>query len=224
MPTDPLNTPITTQERGRLIPEFESVKERWADLRLRAIYRYHDLIVGNGEREFNLSLVLVSISVAFLAVVVPLLQDYSSVLFFIVLGCFSLCSILGIVDLLWTIYRDRYFLALDQKWEDSNYRSFQDTAASIYAKLIRGDPVLRREIDGYLSLKTTMSNEQEERTTQRAKALHTKVLVWLHKVFIAIFFIGFVLLISVTILKFINSPMDKLTISAGTAKQSLPLI
>ena len=215
---DSLDTPITASERSRLIPEFESVKERWADLRLRAVYSYHDLFVGNGDREFNLSLVLVSISVAFLAVVVPLLQDYSSILFFIVMGCFSLSSILGIIDLLWTIYRDRYFFGLDQKWEDSQYRGFQDAAAAIYANLITNRPVSRRDIENYFSLKGTMNLEQERRSTKRGKSSWTKILVWLHKIFIAVFFFGFILLIAVTVLKQVNSPMGNATISASTAK------
>jgi hypothetical protein len=173
---------------------------------LRAIYRYHDLLVGNGEREFNLSLVLVSVSVAFLAVVVPLLQNYSSPLFLAVLGCFSFSSVTGIVDLLWTIYRDRHYLELDQKWEDDNYRKFQAAAVAIYAKLIKGNPVFRREVDGYLALKNKMSSEQDERTTSRKNAFWTKALVWLHRIFLAVFFLGFILLISVTTTKLVNLP------------------
>src|SRR5579872_4599128 len=114
--------PIPDDTRKQLVTESWNTKERWATLRLQAMDRYRNLLVGNGDREFNLSLTLVSISVAFLTIVVPLLQDYSSPLFLFGLCSFFIAAILGVIDLLWTIYRDRYYLQDDLKWEEGLYK------------------------------------------------------------------------------------------------------
>ncbi len=197
------NAPISEDIRQRLMPEFDKTADKWADLRLRAIYRYHNLKIGNSEREFNLSLSLLSISVAFLAIVVPLLKDYSSDLFFFDLGCFFACSILGLIDLFWTIYRDRHFLEMDSLWEDGNYKMAQATALDVREKLIKGTAV-SGDVNTYLSLKAKFSDENEKRTKDRDKAFWTNFLKYLHRIFIGLFFIGLVLLVIVTALKLLS--------------------
>jgi hypothetical protein len=194
------NVPISEQTRQRLIKDFDKTADKWGDLRLRAVYRYHDLRIGNSEREFNLSLSLLSISVAFLAIVVPLLKDYGSILYFIDVWCFFLCSLLGLIDLFWTIYRDRYFFGTDSNWEDSIYKTAQSEAIGLREKLIQGTAV-SEDVEKYLALKSRFSEDYEKRTKDRELTFWTIFLKNLHVVFIALFFIGLALLVTVTTLK-----------------------
>ena len=187
---------ITEELKKIMLPEASATKERWADIRLQALDRYRNLLIGNGEREFNLSLTLVSISVAFLTIVVPLLNDYTSPFFLFGLCCFFISAILGVVDLLWTIYRDRHYLQEDLRWEDGMYKRFQTKSVDFYTRLTMGPPVTRGDIKVYLD-KGDSSKETQERSETRNKLFSTKALVFTHRCFIIAFFFGFLILMVV---------------------------
>ncbi len=170
--------------------EFAKDKERWTDLHLNCIFRYSELQTQNSERELNLVLSLVSISVAFLTIVVPLSKEHMSAFFFEAIFFFILCSLSGVADILWTIKRDQRLLVEDRDWEFDTYGKYQSSAAAIYNKLL-DDIFPIKDMEKYFMLGETTKEESKVRSEKRNFAMSTKLLKFLHSMFFGLFFAGF---------------------------------
>jgi len=174
--------------------EFNRDRGLWADLRVRRLFWYTDLEVRLAEREFQLTLSLASISVAFLAIVFPLTPDYDAPLFKVAVPLLFLASLMGIINILWSVWFDKRAILSDLEFEDSLYAKAQKKAVENLNKALLGS-LSEEDIKKYFNLKDELVAETEKRKKEKEKKIERKLLYYLHWAFFIIFGSGFVCLL-----------------------------
>jgi len=172
---------MNEKELELLIDEAAKTKETWTQLALQSIIRFHDNKNNNSERLFNLILALSSISVAFLAIVVPLIKGGSWALGMSTILPFLSTAIFGVVSLIIVLKIDDSSLDEIGQMEDEVLEDFQNKSNDIYLKLIKyqakevsAPPV--DEINEYLGLKEKIHHQKAEMIKKQEGKPLTKVL------------------------------------------------
>lgn len=176
-------------------------RKRLLDLQLQTIVRYNDLVQSNSERGFSLIVSLISVAIAFMAIVVPLITSLHSMRpmatkFFILSSVFFLfCAVDGIVYLLGLINFDKEELKNKNDWETTRLDTIQDRVNSVYGKLKENKGITFEEINDIYNQGTQFKEDSDKRQAEINKKPATKILNLLHKLFFGFFFAGLAFLV-----------------------------
>ncbi|MGC9602793.1 MAG: hypothetical protein ABSE76_03620 [Minisyncoccia bacterium] len=177
--------------RLALLEEFANSKERWTDQRLKVIERANDMQIGVSERNFQLILALVTMSVAFLTIVNPLVQNSLKVALLVPMIFAFIAALVGITQLLLTTWWDRKCIAEDGEWGSMAYGRYQNLAGEIYANLYEGS-IPRDKIEQYGNLFETTTTESKARGIARSKEFIGRLILFLFYAFLTLFGLGFI--------------------------------
>lgn len=183
--------------RLALLEEFGHARERWTDVRLELGSRANDMQIGVSERNFQLILALVSISVVFLTIAIPSAYAQSASRFssLLVPSIVSfLATIIGIIQLFLTTWWDRQCIAEDGKWGLDSYGRYHRSANEIYADLYKGS-IPRDKIENYGKLFECIPREGQERVEKRNRSSLNRAINFLFYLFLAMFVWGFISLL-----------------------------
>lgn len=196
---------MITDEKTKslLIEQFATARDRWTDQRLLIGQRSNDLQVGVSERNFQLVLALVSISVAFLTIVIPIAQDnFQNSLFFPTIFSF-LAALIGIVHLFLGAWWDRKVIPEDSKFYIDIFGEFQDSATKIYNKLYL-DEIPKDDIEAHTKLHDNVGKRIQERKDEREKSYIPRLINFLYYAFLVIFAISFISLFFILLSDFFS--------------------
>ena len=185
--------------RLALLEEFGHAKERWTDVRLELGRRSNDMQIGVSERNFQLILALVSISVVFLTIVIPIAHTQSSISpsSLILPTAFSFFAIIiGIANLFMTTWWDRQCIADDGKWGIESYGRYHRSANEIYSDLYMGS-VPKDKIESYEKLFEEIPKEAQKRSEERNRCWQSRTINFLFYAFLVVFLLAFLSLLSV---------------------------
>ena len=188
------------QDIDLIIKELSGNSEKWTQLSIDSLYRSWDLQVHNNEREFNLFLNIVTISIAFLAIGVPLIRGSLSFFPIWMISSFLLTSICGIIVLIITIVRDRRLIKEDGEYEYNTFSGYLEKSVSIQIKLrdYKDKPSedlwnkILSEGNEYMNSRKNLDNEVKQRQSRKEKELSFKVLKYLKLAFWCFFISSFI--------------------------------
>jgi hypothetical protein len=200
-----------------LIKELSGNSEKWTKLSIDTLYRSWDLQVHNNEREFNLFLNIVTISIAFLTIGVPLIKgSFSSFLLWAIVSLL-LTSICGISVLVITIVRDRRLIKTDSDFEYNTFRGYLEKDVSIQTKLYdyketHSEDLWNKillEADEYMNSRKSLNDEVKQRMADKEKELSFKILKYLRIAFWCFFISAFIVL-GIWLIYFITTDANSL--------------
>jgi len=194
-----------------LIGELSNSSEKWTQLSIDSLYRSRDLHAHNNEREFNLFLNIITVSIAFLAIGVPLIKGPLSFPLFWAIGSFLLTSICGIIILIITIRRDRRLIKEDGDYEYKTLRGYLEKNISIQIKLhnYKNQPSetlwneILSETDEYMNSRKKLDEDVKKRISDKEKELSNIVLKYL-KIAFWCFFISSFIALGIWLISFIT--------------------
>lgn len=176
-----------------LIEEFTDARNRWADLRIDLMMRFGDQRTTIADRRFYLNIALISIAAAFLTIVVPLVGVNFSGDFNLATVFFFVCTVLGVVDVLWTIRKDQRELGEDNRWRLNVLKEHETAAEAIRAELLKG-AVPDQDIKAYFAAEESIITRMRRRATEKQRSFLEHVFVAMQYVFLLSFFFGFIFL------------------------------
>jgi|GEM_PF-1737685 len=176
-----------------LTEEFTSAKDRWSDLRMQLIMRFADQRTDISNRKLNLNIALISISAAFLTIVVPLVGVHFSKDFGLATIFFFVCTILGMIEIFWSISSDQHLLSDDNRWRIQVLKEHEADAEHIRLFLLKGE-VPANDIQSYFDNEENIITRMRQRTLSKRHLWTARTLATIQYVFLLTFFIGFIFL------------------------------
>lgn len=173
--------------------EFINAKDRWSDLRMQLIMKFGDQRNDISNRRLNLNIALISIAAAFLTIVVPIVGNKFSVDFTLATIFFFVCTILGTLDVLWSIVADQKTATEDNRWRLHVLKEHEAEADRIRSLLLKGE-LPEKDMRSYFTREEDIITRMRERSLACQRRPTVKVLAVIQYVFIASFFVGFIFL------------------------------
>jgi len=169
--------------------EFDKDRKLWTDIVLQRIFYYGDLKIKIAEREFQFALFLTTISVAFLALILPLILNFGYKISNIVIFGFLISSALGFIRIILSIIFDKKEVPKDEKFELDYFQKCQKLAVEIYDSALN-QIVNDEKIKEYFGLGKNARNLAFQR--EKEKRLPNKILSIIYYLFLLSFIIGFI--------------------------------
>lgn len=176
-----------------LIEEFTDARNRWADLRIDLMMRFGDQRTSIADRRFYLNIALISIAAAFLTIVVPLVGVNFSNDFNLATVFFFVCTLVGVVDVLWTIRKDQRDLGEDNRWQLNVLKEHETAAEAIRTELLKG-AVPDQGIKSYFAAEEGLITKMRRRATEKQRGFSERIFTAMQYIFLFSFFFGFIFL------------------------------
>lgn len=127
--------------------EFDQNRKQWTNITLQRIFSYEDLKIRLAEREFQFTLFLTTIAIAFLSIILPLLLDSEYKISKITIIAFLCSSLFGFIRVFLSIIIDEKEIPKDEKSEIDYFTKCQKLAVKIYNEaLMENIPKQERNI------------------------------------------------------------------------------
>jgi len=169
--------------------EFNQHRKQWTDIIVQRIFFYAGLKIKLAEREFQLALSLTTISVAFLAIILPLLLGSGIKISSLAIFGFLIASVSGLIRIFLSIIVDKKAIPKDKKFELDYFKRCQRLAVEIY------DDALNRTVNnGKAEEYFNLEKNSRDSVLQREKEKHllNKILSIIYYSFLLSFIIGFI--------------------------------
>jgi len=169
--------------------EFNQHRKQWTDIIVQRIFFYAGLKIKLAEREFQLALSLTTISVAFLAIILPLLLGSGIKISSLAIFGFLIASVSGLIRIFLSIIVDKKAIPKDEKFELDYFKKCQRLAVEIY------DDALNRTVNnGKVEEYFNLEKNSRDSVLQREKEKHllNKILSIIYYSFLLSFIIGFI--------------------------------
>jgi len=169
--------------------EFNQHRKQWTDIIVQRTFFYAGLKIKLAEREFQLALSLTTISVAFLAIILPLLLGSGIKISSLAIFGFLIASVSGLIRIFLSIIVDKKAIPKDEKFELDYFKKCQRLAVEIY------DDALNRTVNnGKAEEYFNLEKNSRDSVLQREKEKHllNKILSIIYYSFLLSFIIGFI--------------------------------
>jgi len=169
--------------------EFDKDRKLWTDIVLQRTFYYGDLKIKIAEREFQFTLFLTTISVAFLALILPLILDSGYKISNIAILGFLISSAVGFARIILSIIFDKKQIPKDEEFELAYFKKGQELAAEIYSDTLNRT-VDNEKIKEYSNLGKNAKDLAFRR--EKEKCLSNKILSIIYYIFLFSFMVGFI--------------------------------